>query len=328
MSISIDAKDPAEAEMMPLKVHRKTEAAQDITLFELRRADHQELPPFTAGSHIVVQTPGGLLRRYSLCNACSERDRYMIAVKRDANGGGGSIGMVDDVAEGDQLSVSAPQNYFPLANDASSYLLIAGGIGITPILSMIHELQAKKADFRLVYCTRSAETTAFLSDLSSMQLAGRMLVHHDHGDAQRSLAIGPIVVDRPDGAHLYCCGPRPLMQAVRGMTAHWPSSTVHFEDFGTSTHAEPDGEKPFTVRLARSGETVKVLPGVSILDALRNCGIAAPSSCESGTCGSCRTRLLAGVAQHRDFVLDDDEQDSEIMICVSRAQSEELVLDL
>ena len=114
--------------------------------------------------------------------------------------------MVDDVAEGDQLPTSAPQNYFPLAVDAGSYLLIAGGIGITPILSMIYELQAKQADFMLVYCTRSPETTAFLSDLAAPQLAGRILVHHDQSDPQRSLAIEPIVADRPDGAHLYCCG--------------------------------------------------------------------------------------------------------------------------
>jgi phthalate 4,5-dioxygenase reductase subunit len=326
--IKAGAKDPGEADMMSLEVLRKTEIARDIILFELARADGRELPPFTAGSHVAVLTPNGLMRRYSLCNAPSERRRYLIAVKRDAQGGGGSISMADDAAAGDRLRVSAPLNYFPLAADAGNYLLIAGGIGITPVLSMVHELRAKQARFRLVYCARSPETTAFLDELSAPELAPHVLIHHSYGDPQRSLAIGPMVAGRDEGTHLYCCGPRRLMQAVRELTAHWPSSTVHFEDFGTSVHPGAEGEKAFSVRLARSQVTIDVPPGVSILQALRGRGLPAPSSCESGTCGSCRTRLLAGVADHRDFVLDDDERESEIMICVSRAQSEQLMLDL
>jgi phthalate 4,5-dioxygenase reductase subunit len=314
--------------MMSLKVLRKTGIAQDIFLFELVRPDHSALPPFSAGSHLLLLTPNGLSRRYSLCNAPSERERYVIAVKRDAAGGGGSVSMVDEIEAGDRLDVSPPMNYFPLATEATSHLLIAGGIGITPMLSMMHELSAKNADFQLVYCTRSPETTAFLDELSAPELARRVLVHHDHGDRERSLALGPIVATRAGATHLYCCGPRPLMQAVRDLTRHWPHEAVHFEDFGTSAHPEQNGEKMFSVRLARSGITVDVPASVSILAALRDRGISVPSSCESGTCGSCRTTLLSGVAEHRDFVLDDDEQDKEIMICVSRAQSAELVLDL
>ena len=328
MSTYIETNEPGETEMMSLEVRQKTAIAQDIFLFELVRPDHSSLPPFTAGSHLLVLTPSGLSRRYSLCNAPSERDRYMVAVKRDAVGSGGSISMVDSVAVGDRLDVSPPLNYFPLDPEATSYLLIAGGIGITPVLSMVRELIARNADFRLVYCTRSPETTAFLDELSAPELAGRVLVHHDHGDRERSLAIGPIVAARTGETHLYCCGPRPLMQAVRDLTRHWPHAAVHFEDFGTSAHPEQNGEKTFSVRLARSGVTVEVPAGVSILAALRDRGVAVPSSCESGTCGTCRTGLLSGMAEHRDFVLDDDEQDKEIMICVSRAQSAELVLDL
>lgn len=288
MTTCIDAKPGAtesnEAAMMTLEIRRKTEIAKEITLFELAHPEHRELPPFTAGSHVAVLTPNGLLRRYSLCNAPSERDRYVIAVKRDAKGSGGSISMVDEAAAGSRLRVSFPLNYFPLAADAGSYLLIAGGIGITPILSMIHELLAKKADFKVVYCSRFPQTTAFLDELSVPELAGRILVHHSHGAPERSLALDPIVAKRAEGMHLYCCGPRRLMQAVRDLTAHWPSSTVHFEDFGTSAHPKPQGEKPFSVRLARSGVTLEVPPGVSILHALRSRGLPAPSSCESGTC--------------------------------------------
>jgi phthalate 4,5-dioxygenase reductase subunit len=313
---------------MRLKVNRKTLAAQDIALFELTHPDQQPLPGFTAGAHVCVMTPGGLLRRYSLCNPPSECDRYLIAVKRDAEGGGGSVSMVDELAAGDLLQVSLPENYFPLVEDAAHYLLIAGGIGITPILSMVHELRARNADFQLVYCSRMPETTAFLDQLSALDLAGRITVHHDHGDPARSLAIDRIIADQREGTHVYCCGPRGLMQGVRELTGEWPSSNVHFEDFGTSGHADAGGEKPFSVRLARTNVSFRVDPGVSILEAMRERGLEAPSSCESGTCGSCRTRLLSGVAEHRDFVLDDDEHDSQIMICVSRAQSDELVLDL
>lgn len=329
MTTYAENNEPDQAEMISLEVRRKIKVAQDITLFVLMRPSRKELPPFTAGSHLLVVTPNGLSRRYSLCNAPSERYRYVIAVKRDAAGESGSISMVDDLAEGALLDVSPPFNYFPLATEATSYLLIAGGIGITPILSMMRELIAKAADFKLVYCTRSPETTAFLHGLSSPELAERVLVHYDYGDRQRSHAFGPLLAQRVGEAHLYCCGPRPLMNAVREMSTHWPSSAVHFEDFGTSAHPEhEDGEKPFSVRLARCGATVEVPPAVSILEALRRRGFAVPSSCESGTCGTCRTTLLAGLADHRDYVLDEDEQEKAIMICVSRAKSEELVLDL
>ena len=315
-------------ETLALTVTDKREIADDIFLFELRHENGGALPPFTAGAHLLVHTPAGIARRYSLCNAPAERDRYVIAVKRDAAGGGGSLSMARDVHVATTLEVSPPLNYFPLANDASRYLLIAGGIGITPMRAMMAELAARDAQFDVVYCTRSPESTAFLDELRTDEFAARVRVHHDFGDRAQSLDIAPLVAERRGDTHLYCCGPRPLMQAVRDATSHWPSSAVHFEDFGTSAHENVAGDKPFTVRLARSGGCVNVAPGETILDALRANGIDTPSSCEAGTCGSCRTRLLAGEADHRDFVLDEDEQVTEIMICVSRACSAELLLDI
>jgi phthalate 4,5-dioxygenase reductase subunit len=313
---------------LALKVTDKREIADDIFLFELRDESGALLPPFTAGAHLLVHTPAGIERRYSLCNAPAERHRYVIAVKRDAAGSGGSLSMVCDVHAGTTLVVSPPENYFPLAEQASRYLLIAGGIGITPMRAMMAELAARNAPFEVIYCTRSPETTAFLDELQTGDFAAQVRVHHDFGDRAQSLAFAPLVAERDPNTHVYCCGPRPLMQAVRDATSHWPSSAVHFEDFGTSVHENAAGEKPFTVRLARSGGRVNVAPGETILDALRARGVETPSSCEAGTCGSCRTRLLAGQADHRDFVLDEDEQASEIMICVSRAWSDELVLDI
>jgi phthalate 4,5-dioxygenase reductase subunit len=318
---------PNDSGLMALRVAHKREIAHGIFLFELT-GDDTALPPFTAGSHLLVRTPSGQERRYSLCNAPSETGRYVIAVKRDADGAGGSISMADAVSIDDQLTVSLPQNYFPLSDEARSHLLIAGGIGITPILSMARHLVETGSDLRLIYCARSPSLAAFREKLSAAPFADRTLIHFDDGDPTKSLNLAPLLAKRPDGAHVYCCGPRPLMQAVREGTKHWPHPAVHFEDFGSSKSTDRDGERPFRVRLARSGRLLEVPPGVSILEALRRQGCDAPCSCESGTCGTCRTGLISGTADHRDFVLDESEQASSIMICVSRAVSDELVLDL
>jgi phthalate 4,5-dioxygenase reductase subunit len=320
----------AAAASMILTVQRKSAIAAGITLFELAYPDGRDLPPFDAGAHIALTTPNGLLRRYSLCNSPSERQRYVFAVKRDEQGGGGSKSMVDELAAGATVAVSAPLNYFPLAQHATRYLLLAGGIGITPLLSMVHELRARQADFELIYCARHPETTAFLDELAAPGLAGRVQVHLSHGDPARSFKLESVLAGHAAGTHLYCCGPRRLMQAVREASRHWPAGTVHLEDFGSSDDPKAAGDKLFSVRLARSGITLAVPAGVSILEAMRSRGVPAPSSCESGTCGSCRTRLLGGKADHRDYVLDDEEHDSDIMICVSRAQDgcAELLLDL
>ncbi len=313
---------------LSLTVTHKAEIANGITLFELSDPAQPVLPAFTAGAHIAVTTPNGLQRRYSLCNAPSERHRYQIAVQRDAQGAGGSVSLVDGVKVGDRLSVSAPLNYFPLAPEAQHTLLLAGGIGITPMLAMVHELQARQAGFTLVYVARFPESSAFLDALSAPELAGHVRIHHSHGDPARALALAPILADCAPGTHLYCCGPRRLMQAVRELASGWPAGTVHFEDFGTSEQPQAGGEQAFTVRLARSNTSVAVPAGVSILKALLDGGIDVPSSCESGTCGACRTKLISGEAEHRDYVLDEEEFETDIMICVSRAKCAELVLDL
>jgi phthalate 4,5-dioxygenase reductase subunit len=317
-----------DAAMMALEVVHKAVIAEDVYLFELAFAGGQPLPDFTAGSHVTVVTPNGMTRRYSLCNAPGDLDRYSIAVKLNRQGLGGSKSMVEQVHAGDTLRVSQPQNYFSIDESAQSHLLIAGGIGITPILSMARVLLARQANFRIVYATRSAQQTAFLEIFSNAPFKSRTLLHHDHGDRAQSLDLLALLANPAKQASVYCCGPRPLMQAVREQTRHWPAGSVHFEDFGSSAPAEPVQDGPFVVRLVRSGVTIAVPTGVSILQALRNEGISVPSSCESGTCGSCRTALLAGVAEHRDYVLDEEDHDKEIMICVSRAQSPLLELDL
>ena len=311
---------------MLLNVTDKIALAGGIYQFEFRSPDGKPLPSFTAGAHVLIETPSGIGRRYSLCNAPSERDRYVVAVKLDPGSRGGSVNMINDVKVGMRIRVSVPENYFALTDDASDYLLIAGGIGITPMRAMMAELDARGARYRLVYCTRSPETTAFLAELSGLP-SSHVQIHHDHGNPEQSLDFAKLLARREGNTHLYCCGPRPLMQAVRDNASGWPSSAVHFEDFGTSV-SSGDASSGFTVTLQRSGIRVNVAPGQSILAALREAGVETPSSCEAGTCGACRTTLCSGEADHRDFVLDDDEHDKAIMICVSRAKSDELVIDL
>ncbi len=330
MTTYLGTPDKERDELQSLVVREKTVLARDIVLFVLAHPEGAPLPPFTAGSHVLVVTPSGLSRRYSLCNAPSERERYAIAVKREPDGEGGSASMVDAVQVGMRLELSYPFNYFPLCDEASSHLLIAGGIGITPILAMGRELAARRADFRLEYCTRSPECTAFLQELRAPEWRGRVRVHHDHGEPPPELPFASLLARREAETHLYCCGPRGLVMAVRKAASHWPATALHFEDFGTGEFAPADGAVAgeFVVRLARSGREVPVRSDVSILEAIRRSGVEVPSSCESGTCGTCRTRLLEGSADHRDFVLDEDEQQREIMICVSRALSPRLVLDL
>ncbi|MGF6272663.1 phthalate 4,5-dioxygenase reductase subunit [Massilia sp. UYP11] len=313
--------------MMQLRIASVGDAANGIRTFELRAADGAELPPFTPGAHVTVQAPNGMLRKYSLCNDPNERERYVIAVKRDPNGQGGSLSMHDEAREGMILPTSLPDNAFPLVDTRAGYIFIAGGIGITPILSMIRSFgELPPAPWKLYYFTQSPETTAFLEELSTPELRANVVIHHDCGDAAQAFDLWP-VLERPSSKHIYCCGPRGLMEAVRDMGGHWNSANLHFESFAQGGAARPD-DRPFTVRLAASGREFEVPVGQSILDVLRAGGCEVRASCESGTCGTCRTRLLEGVADHRDMVLMPDEMDDHIMPCVSRAKTDTIVIDL
>jgi phthalate 4,5-dioxygenase reductase subunit len=315
-----------DADFTSLKVTLAGEIAQDIFMFELRHPAGGDLPEFTSGAHVSVRTPSGLIRKYSLCNDPLERDRYVIAVRKEPSSRGGSLSMATALKAGMELPVSKPRNDFGLVKSPAGYTFIAGGIGITPILSMLRHLTSNgEGRFKLVYLTRSRESTAFLDEFSAPQFKGKVAIHHDQGNPEKAFDLWPLF-EQPKG-HVYCCGPRGLMDSVRDMSGHWPSSSIHFEAFAEPARQLPD-DKPFTVRLAKSGMTVDVPAGTTILEAVRANGVDVPSSCESGTCGTCRTRLLDGTADHRDLVLAAHEQKSSVMICVSRAQSDELVLDL
>jgi phthalate 4,5-dioxygenase reductase subunit len=222
--------------------------------------------------------------------------------------------------------VAPPVNDFGLPPRGKDFLFIAGGIGVTPMIAMIHELKAQGKRFRLFYLTRSPDTTAFREALGAPEFKDSVVIHYDEGDPARSLDLKPLLAERRNREHLYCCGPRPLMEAVRAMTDHWSPTSVHFEAFSEAdTHKA--GDRPFRVGLARSGKSVDVPADKTILEVLRENGLDVPSSCETGTCGTCRTKLLAGEADHRDLVLAEHEKDDTIMICVSRAKGGEITID-
>ena len=313
--------------MLTLCVTRSEPAADGIQLLEFRHPDGAALPAFTPGAHLSIQVPNGAMRNYSLCNAPDERDRYVVAVKREERGRGGSISLIDGVKPGDSVQAARPHNLFELV-PAPGYIFVAGGIGITPILSMIRSLIASgERPFHLYYLTRSATGTAFLPELSAGAFKDHVTVHHDEGDPARAFDLWPMF-EAPTKQHIYCCGPRPLMDAVRDMTGHWPASAVHFEDFGSDLVRPRADDVPFKVQLGAGGAVLEVPVGCSILEILRAHGRRVPSSCESGTCGTCRTAVLAGEPDHRDLVLSDAERRNAMMICVSRAKSDLLVLEL
>jgi phthalate 4,5-dioxygenase reductase subunit len=317
-----------EAGFHPLRVRAAAPIADGIHGFELVDPEGAALPPFTGGAHLRVRVPNGLLRRYSLCSDPGDLSHYAIAVKREAAGGGGSASLCDEVRAGDLLPCAAPRNDFAMKGRPAGRVFIAGGIGITPIMAMIRELEAAAGPpWTLHYLTRSPEVTAFRDALAAF--GRKVVLHHDEGDPGRAFDLWP-VLEQPKGRHLHCCGPRGLMQAVRDMTGHWPAAAVQFEDFGGGGDRRRPDDRDFAVRLARSGGSVAVPAGTSILAALRAAGIAVPSSCESGTCGSCRTRLIEGAVDHRDLVLMEHEAAEALMVCVSRAApgTDELVLDL
>lgn len=313
--------------LTPLHVRRAEPAADGIQLYELARDDGGPLPAYSPGAHVQVKVPNGSMRRYSLASDPADLSFYQIAVKREDPGTGGSRSLVDGVKAGDTLDVSAPQNDFELAPAAPGYVLIAGGIGITPMMSITRHLTTTSGKpYRLFYLGRTRMQMAFADELSGAAFAGRVVMHCDEGDPARSYDLWPIL-EKFKGPHLYCCGPRGLMAAVRDMTGHWPTSSVHFEDFG-ARQAPLATDSAFTVRLARTGTTHLIPADASILETLRDAGIAVTASCESGSCGTCEVRLLEGIADHRDTVLTEREKPHKIMVCVSRALTPELVLDL
>jgi vanillate O-demethylase ferredoxin subunit len=314
-----------------VRVVRRTAEADGICSFELVPVASGMLPAFTAGAHVDVQVPGGPVRQYSLCNSPAETQRYLIAVLREPASRGGSAGLHERLREGDVLDISAPKNHFTLAEDAASHVLLAGGIGVTPILAMAERLHALGADFAMHYCTRTRSRTAFVGRLAAAPFAGRVQLHVDDGPADQRLDLAALLATPVPGRHLYVCGPQGFMDAVLG-TAHargWPQAQLHHEFFSAAP-VDSTGDRAFEVQLARSGQVVRVPAGRSVVHALADAGVFITTSCEQGVCGTCLTRVVDGTPDHRDQYLTPEEQAAgdQFLPCCSRAKTARLVLDL
>jgi len=312
---------------MQLRIRSIAYLAEAIHAFELVDPRGRDLPRFTAGAHIDLRA-GGFLRRYSLCNDPAERRRYCIAVLHEAESRGGSRHLHEAARVGDLVEVSLPRNNFPLAAAAERHLLIAGGIGIAPIMSMIAELQRRRADFQLHYCTCAPERTAFRETLTPLAGDGRVRFHHDGGDPTCDLDIAAALGDPRPGTHLYYCGPPPLMAAAGQAAEEWPPGTVHYEYFTAPPSEVVEDDRPFRVRLVRAGVEYEVPVGETIVDVLRRHGAAVRTSCELGYCGACLTPYLAGEPDHRDQILDENGRLRYVLICCARAKTPVLELDL
>lgn len=319
------------ASRLRVRVARKATEALDICTFELVDTEGRTLPPFSAGSHIDVHLGNGLTRQYSLCNDSAESHRYLIGVLLDPASRGGSRAMHETVHKDDILQISSPKNHFPLVHGGHRSILLAGGIGITPILCMAEHLANTSRAFELNYCTRSRERTAFHERIAASGFRDRARFHHDDGPASQRLDIHGLLAAAQIDAHLYVCGPKGFMKAVldTARESGWPEEQLHYEFFsGDATHALQDAS--FQVKLASSGRVVDVPPHLSIVGALAEFGIEIPTSCEQGVCGTCLTRVLEGEPDHRDLFLTPQERlkNNQFTPCCSRSKSPVLVLDL
>ena len=313
-----------------VRVARKLPLAVDIALFELVSVDGASLPAFSAGAHIDVSMPGGHTRQYSLCNDPARAQRYEIAVLKDPQGRGGSVAMHEQVQQGDELSISHPRNHFELASGAQESVLLAGGIGITPLLCMAQSLAASGQSFVLHYCSRSEGRTAFRERLAHAPFADRVRFHFDDGPASQALDLAGILGKPRPRVHLYTCGPQGFMDAVLSSArgSGWAQEQLHYEFF--KAEPAPSAGTGFEVLIASSGRVIRIEPDQTVVAALAAHGIEVPTSCEQGVCGTCMTGVLDGEPEHRDLYLSPQEQASndQFLPCCSRAKSARLVLDL
>jgi vanillate O-demethylase ferredoxin subunit len=328
-----------EALALELVVAERHEEAQDIVAFALEHPQGGELPAFEAGAHVMVQAAPGLQRAYSLCGDPRERRRYRIGVQREPASRGGSAALHAGLQAGMRLRVGAPRNAFALCEQAGHSILLAGGIGITPLLAMAERLAALRADFALHYCTRSPQRTAFAARLAAPALAPHLRLHHDDGPPAQRFDAASALARPAQGAqdwHVYVCGPAGFIDHAMATAQRlgWPDAQLHREYFSppatTADGADTAADRPFELVLASSGRRIAVPAGQSAARALQEAGVALAMSCEEGVCGTCVTTVLQGQPAHRDHYLtaQDRARNDCFMPCCSRAHTAQLVIDL
>ena len=322
----------ADPSTLRLRVHSMARQTADILTLMLESLDRQPLPAITPGAHLDLKLAPGLSRSYSIVGHGGAAHRYEIGVAKDPKSRGGSRFIHEKLRVGDELDASFPRNLFPLNEDAASTVLIAGGIGITPIWSMAQRLEKLHRPWTLFYAARSRTHAAYLEDIEALarrSQVGRLLTHFDDEHGHHPPDIRLLLASADSNTHLYCCGPQPMLAAFESSTAGWPTAQLHLERFGTAPSSSSSCGQ-FKVVLKQSGLSLEVPPERSILDVVLEAGVNAQYGCMQGSCGLCETAVLSGTPEHRDHLLSDTvkAQNSTMLICCSRSQTDELVLDL
>ncbi|GHS81872.1 vanillate monooxygenase oxidoreductase subunit [Pseudomonas sp. PAGU 2196] len=315
--------------LLTLKVHKRDLQGEDVVVLDLVEPQGRALPAFSAGAHVDVHLGAGLVRQYSLCSDPADLTRYRVGVLRDPRSRGGSAAVHALLQEGREVTIGQPRNLFPLAEAASGSLLFGGGIGITPMIAMAHQLHAQAQPFELHYCARSRKRSAFVQELEHAGFAACVHTHFDDETASGKLDLASVLGQAPAGVHVYVCGPSGFMDWVIGhaQAAGFAPDHIHSEYFqaAVETHGAA-----FDVVARRSGKTVRVSEGHSIARALAAAGVNIQVACEQGMCGTCLCTVLEGRPDHRDVYLTDEEKQAneQILTCCSRALSDTLVLDI
>jgi vanillate monooxygenase ferredoxin subunit len=316
--------------LRPVIVTQKIIEAHNMTSFELVDPDGVELPAFSAGSHIDVTIPGGLLRQYSLCNSSSERHRYRIGVWKDPNSRGGSKALHEVVQVGDSLQVGLPRNRFRVPKSTKKAVLLARGIGLTPILSIADDLKSRSVPFELHYVFALMSPGAFESSIQASSFAGNTKYYIEDSKQNRLLDPGAILADQPKDTQLFICGvdwwQDPIINTAK--QKGWPAERLHVERFTAKVPAALL-DKVFQVKIASTGAVFRIPGDKTVTASLEESGVKIPTSCEQGLCGTCKVKILEGEADHRDKRLSAEQRDAGFFLaCVSRAKGELLVLDL
>jgi ferredoxin-NADP reductase len=316
--------------MIKARINGIIRETQDLSLFEFGAANGEGLKPFSAGAHVDLHLPNGLVRSYSLINSPCDGNRYVIGVKKEPNGRGGSRYIHEHLRVGDLIELSPPLNNFELREDAARSILIAGGIGVTPLACMSRRLEEIGQPWELHYAARDRRSAGLVPHLASYGAKVRFYFPTEFCPQPQAarIDIDDIVRTAPRDAHIYCCGPNSMLAAFKVATAEYSAERAHVEFF--SNHDGIDTNSSFDVVLARSGKALTIPAGKTILEVLLEQDIDAPYSCLEGVCSSCETRVVSGVPDHRDLILTSEERaiGDRMMVCCSRAKSRTLVLDL
>jgi tetrachlorobenzoquinone reductase len=334
LTVVPDAANPSRGDRIEVLVRSITLLAAETIGVEFVASDENELPPFEAGAHVDLLLPNGIRRSYSLCNPPTERHRYVVGVRKANPSRGASSYIHDCLRVGQRIEISRPTNNFPLVRSAERNIFIAGGIGITPIWSMIQALDGEGGQWKLYYAARTSKDAAFLREIQALAAAhrGSIDIRFDHEPGVAMLDIENIVNENAGtGVHFYACGPSLMLDAFETATKSIPEANRHLERFAADAKGSSEGAlTEYEAVLAKSGMTLRITPEKSLLDTLLDAGVNVEFSCMEGICGSCRVGVREGLPDHRDHVLSEEERarNDSVLVCCCGSRTQRLVLDI